>query len=169
MIQYKVCSNPSRLVALSLSINIGFTGSRTSLDHCSDSDSRIRHFLVHTHLLHKDLSHRMLCVPLNQFGLLHSDGAGMLSDMPTFRLQLGSDSPRNLRRSKVPGTIHWGIQLIDGRHNRGITLARPVGASNAGQQKNRSKHPVFHGYSVRKTLFPSRIFFASSTNFSSTC
>lgn len=78
--------------------------------------------------------------------------------MPTFRLQLGSDSPRDLWRPKVLGTIHWGIQFIDGHHDSGITIARPVGASNAGRQENRLEHPVFYGYSVRKTLFPSRLF-----------
>lgn len=73
----------------------------------------------------------MLHDSYHQFDLLHSDGVGMLSDMPTFRVQLGSVHSRNMRRPEVLGSVHWYFQLFDGRRNRRITNARSMGASDA--------------------------------------
>lgn len=88
-----------------------------------------------------------------QFGLLHSDRAGMRSDLPTFRLQLGSIYAWNVRRPEVLGSIHWSLQLVDGHHNRCVTVARFMGASNADGKKVGSERIVLYGNDVRTALF----------------
>ena len=103
----------------------------TSLDHCSHLHTRIRHLLVHLDLLHKTFSDRMLCDSHHQPRLLRSNSFGMLFDMPTFRLQLGSVHSRNMWRREVLGSIHCSVQPVDGHRNRLVTFTRFVGASDA--------------------------------------
>lgn len=130
----------------------GFARRATSLDHRRDTDSRISPLLVQSNFLHEVLSHRVLWDSLHQFGLLHSNSAGMLSNMPTLRFQLGPVHTRVLWRPKVSRSIHWSLQFIDGHHNRRITNARLMGASNADRNEDCFERTVFNGYSVRATL-----------------
>ena len=90
----------------------------------------------------------MLHNSYHQLGLLHSDGVGMQSHLPTIRFQLGPVHSRNMRRSEVLGSIHWCFQLSHGRRDSCITNARPVGASNADQKEGRFERHVFYGYRV---------------------
>ena len=152
--QYKV---GGVLVRFAASTHRQYTGSacRTaSLDHCSHPYPCLGNLLVYFHILHETFPHCMLCHSHHQFPLLHSNGAGVLSDMSPFRLQLEPVHSRNMWRPKVFGSVHRGIQFVDGHNNRGITASRFVGASDADRKKIRFERPVLHGYSVRMTFQP---------------
>ena len=113
----------------------GFASRTAPLDRRGDSDPRIGHLSVYLHLLYKTFSNGMLCSTHHQFGLLHGDGAGMLSHMPPFRLQLGSIFARNLWGSEILGFVYWGLQLVDGRCDSCIANARLMGAADAGWEE----------------------------------
>ena len=131
---------------------MGSTSGTTSLGRRRNLYPCIRHILVHSNLLHSALSYGMLWTSHHQLGLLHSNSAGVLSDMPTIRLQLGSVDPRNMRRPEVPGPVPRSLQLVNGHRNRHVTNARLMGASNADWEESRFDRHVFYGYSVRKTF-----------------
>lgn len=131
---------------------IGSTSGTTTLDRRRNFYSCIRHLLVHSNILDSALSYGMLCHSHNQLGLLHGDGAGMLSHMPTVRLQLGSVDSRHMWRPEVPGSVHRSLQLANGHRNRHVTTARLVGASNADWKESRFDRHIFYGHSVRKAF-----------------
>lgn len=87
----------------------------------------------------------MLWATRHQRGLFYRDSAGMLSDMPTFRLQLGSVHSRDLWRPEVLRSIHWNLQLLDGHRYHCITNARLMGASNADGKESRFERHIFLG------------------------
>ncbi len=131
---------------------IGSTSWTTSLDRRRNLYPCIRHILVHSNLLHSAFSYGMLWTSRHQLGILDGNCAGVLSDMPTIRLQLGSVDSRNMRRPEVPGSIHRSLQLVNGHRNRHVTNARLMGSSNADWKEGRFDRHVFDGYSVRKTF-----------------
>lgn len=80
------------MYALQLRAHQKHTGSArrgTYLGHRRDFDPRVRHPVVHPNISHNTSSSRWLRGSDRQLGLLHRDSIGMLSDMPTFGLQLG--------------------------------------------------------------------------------
>ena len=137
--------------------HIGNARRTASLDHCCYLHPRICHLLVHSNLLHKTFPYRMLHHSRNQLDLLRSDSLRLLSDMPTFGLQLGSVHSRNMRRPEVLGSIHRSFQLVDGHRHRRTTHARFMGAANANCKEGRSERDVFYGHSVRTTFFLSSL------------
>lgn len=94
----------------------------------------------------------MLWTSRHQLGILDGNCAGVLSNMPTICLQLGSVDSRNMRRPEIPGSVHRSLQLVNGHRNRHVTNARFMGASNADWKESRFDRHVFDGYSVRKTF-----------------
>lgn len=102
----------------------------------------------------------MLRYPHNQHGLLHSNSARMLSDMPSFRLPLEPIHPRNMRGPEIPGPFHRRLQLVDGRHDRCTTIAGPMGTPNADREEDRYKRFDVYGYRVRTAPNPSSSNFA---------
>ena len=66
-------------------VHSGFAGRTASLDRRGDSNPRLGHLSVYLHFLYQSFSSGMLWSTHHQSGLLHGDGAGMLSHMPPFR------------------------------------------------------------------------------------
>ena len=114
----------------------------------------IRNLLVHLDLQQKTFSPRMLRSSHHQLPILHSSSAGILSDMPTFSLQLESFHSRNMRRPEVRVPIYWGLQLNNGHYYRSFTIASPMGPSDADRKEDRFECPILHGYSVWMTPYP---------------
>ena len=131
---------------------IDYARRTASLDHRRDTDPRVCPTIIYSDLLHKAFSYRMLHSSCHQLDLLHSHGVGMLSHVPTIRLQLGPLHSRNMRRPEVLGSIHWCLQLSHGRRNSCTTNARPVGAPNADQKEGRFERHVFYGHCVSIAL-----------------
>lgn len=104
----------------------------------------------------------MLRCSHRQHDLLHSDNARVLSDMPSFRLQLGSIPPRDMRGPEIPGPFHRRLQLVDGYHDRCTTIAGPMEASNADGEEDRHKCFDVHGNDVR-TASQSQLLFSRTT------
>ena len=135
-------------------ISIGSTNWRASLDYRRDFYTCICNLFVHLDLQHKTFSPRMLRSTHYQLSILHGNSADMLSDMPTFGLQLESFYLRNMRRPEVFVHFHWDLQPINGCYYRSFTIACPMGTSDADTEKDGSERPIYHGHSVWLTLDP---------------
>ena len=142
----------SKLQAYDMST--GPTGWRASLDYGRDFYSCIRNLLVHLDLQQKTFSPGMLRSSHHQLPILHINSAGMLSDMPTYSLQLELFYSRNMWRPEVLVSIYWGLQLVDGRYYRSFTIASPMGPSDADREEDRFERLILHGYSVWLTSNP---------------
>lgn len=53
-----------------------------------------------------------------------------------------------MRGPEVFVPIHWGLQLVDGRHYRSFTIACSMGPSDVYGKEDLSEHPILHGHSV---------------------
>ena len=89
-----------------------------------------------------------------QLPILHGNSAGILSDMPTFGLQLESFCSRNMRRPEVFLHFRCGLQSIDGCYYRSFAIAYSMGTSDGDREKDRSMRPIHHGHSVWLTPDP---------------
>ena len=152
--EFKVCGVLIRLETASLRNAKGSTCWRASLDYGRDFYPCIRNLLIHLDLQQKTFSPRMLRSSHDQLPILHRHSTGILSDMPTFSLQLESFYSRKMRRPEVLVPIRWGLQLFDGRYYRGFTIACTMGPSDADAKEDRSEHLIFHGRSVWMTPVP---------------
>ena len=135
-------------------MSTGPTDWRASLDYGRDFYTCICNLLVHLDLQHTTFSPRMLRSTHYQLPILHRNSADILSDMPTFGLQLESFYSRNMRRPEVSVLVHWGLQPVDGRYYRSFTIACSMGTSDADREENGSERPIHHGHSVWMTPGP---------------
>ena len=127
---------------------------RASLDYLRDFNTCICNLLVHVDLQHKTFSPRMPWSTHYQLPIFRGNGAGMLSDMPTFGLQLESFYSRNMWRPEIFIHFYWGLQSIDGYYYRSFTIACSMGTSDGDREKGGFMRPIHHGHSVWLTSDP---------------